>query len=241
MKLQTLLFKVFDKSLTYGYRLFGRDRISLAHVTSRKDLKEIGTKYGGWVVPERLVDADSVCYCVGCGEDISFDIGIMDRFGCEIFAFDPTPRAIEYVDKVAGENKNYHFFELGLWDTEDTLKFYVPRNPAHVSHSLLNLQGTEEYIRVKVDRLSNIMKVNQHEKIDLLKLDIEGAEYKVIESILEDCLDIKIICVEYDECFNLIDKRYKFRIRASVNSLLANGYTLVCAQGYGNYTFIKSA
>jgi FkbM family methyltransferase len=47
-----------------------------------------------------------------------------------------------------------------------------------------------------------------HDRIDLLKIDIEGAEYKVIESILADKLDIRVICVEYDECFNPIDDRF---------------------------------
>jgi len=38
-----------------------------------------------------------------------------------------------------------------------------------------------------------------HRKIDLLKIDMEGAEYKVIESIIEDRLDIGVIFVEHKE------------------------------------------
>lgn len=240
MKLQQIPGKIVKRLSNYAFRFFDIEAISHAKIASRNDLKKIGTDYGGWVVPTRLFNAYSICYCVGCGKDISFDTGLIDHFDCHVYGFDPTPRAIKHVRSVAGQNPKYHFHEVGLWDKEDTVKFFVPKNPDHVSHSLLNLQKTEDYIFIKVKRLSGIMKELGHRRIDLLKIDIEGAEYKVIESIIEDSLDIKIICVEFNECFNPLDTKYKIRIQSSVNSLLSNGYSLVCAQGNGNYTFVKN-
>ena len=37
----------------------------------------------------------------GVGEDASFDLGIIERFGCSVFAFDPTPRAIAFAEPIA--------------------------------------------------------------------------------------------------------------------------------------------
>ena len=239
MQLQLIPGKIAKRLSDYIFRLFGREPISHTKITGRRDLKEIGTKYGGWVVPTILFDANSICYCVGCGEDISFDLGLIDYFQCDVYGFDPTPRAIKYVRSVADQIPKYHFFDVGLWDKEDTLKFFVPKNPEHVSHSLLNIQKTEEHISVKVNRLSSLMKELNHHKVDLLKIDIEGAEYKVIQSIIEDGIDIKVICVEFDECFNPLDTKYKDRIRSSVKSLIKSGYKLVYVQGNGNYTFVK--
>jgi len=54
----------------------------------------------------------------------------------------------------------------------------------------------------------------------MLKLDIEGEKYKVLDNIVNDGIDIKDICVEYDECFNKIDGDFKQRIRTSVKKLL---------------------
>lgn len=239
MKLKQIPTKISNKLSNHVFQLFGLDRFSLIKAKVRDDLQQMGTEYGGWVVPVSLLDKNSICYCVGCGEDISFDISLIERFGCDIFAFDPTPRAIEYVKKTAGNSSQYHLFEIGLWDKEDELKFYVPKDSDHVSHSLLNLQQTEDYISVKVNRLKNIMQELGHSKIDLLKIDIEGAEYKVIETIVEDRLDITVICVEYDECSHPLDRKFKQRIRASIQSLLDRNYSLVYAQGNGNYTFVK--
>lgn len=241
MKLQSIPTRVGKKLADYSFKLFSFDNIAFTKINGRDDLKEIGTTYGGWVVPVSLLNAGSIVYCLGCGEDISFDLGLINQFKCDIFAFDPTPRAIKFVKKVAGQNPKYHFFEVGVWDKEETLEFYAPKNPQHVSHSLMNLQGTENFIAVKVKRLKQLMDSLDHNNIDLLKMDIEGAEYKVIETIIEDKIDIKVICVEYDECFNPLDNNYKKRVQKSVSSLISYGYSLVCSQGNGNYTFVKSA
>lgn len=241
MKPRHVISRVIRKASKPIFRAIGRDSITFTKVMPRDDLKEIGTAYGGWIIPESLLDSNSICYCVGCGEDISFDLGLINQIGCHVFGFDPTPRAIKYVREHIRQYEKYHFSEVGIWDKEDILKFYAPQNPEHVSHSLLNLQQTQVYFEAKVKRLSDIMRENSHKKLDLLKLDVEGAEYKVINSIIEDKLDIKILCVEYDECFHPLDNNYSKRIRETISTIIQTGYSLVCAQGNGNYTFVKNA
>jgi FkbM family methyltransferase len=223
------------------YHFAGRDPITHEPVTRRADMRCIGTRYGGWSVPAHLLNADSICYCVGCGEDISFDLGLINQFHCDVYAFDPTPRAIEHVKQHAAGNVRYRFSAIGLWDKQERLKFYVPSNPKDVSHSLLNLQKTQDFIEVPVERLSTIMRRNQHTKLDLLKIDIEGAEYKVLDSIFEDALQIGILCVEFDEYWNPMNEGYLQRIGSHVRRIIDRGYMMVDAPGNGNYTFVGKA
>ena len=234
--------RVADRLSRLLFRCVGIDEVTRVRIHRRNDLRtRLGTRDCGWIVPESLLGSNAICYCVGCGEDISFDLALIDRFGCDVFAFDPTPRAIQYVQSTAARNPKYHFSEIGLWDKADTLKFYAPKHDEHVSHSLVNLQSTETFLLVPVKRLRDIMHDLGHGRIDVLKLDIEGAEYRVIESIVEDQLDIKVLCVEFDECFHPLDTEYRQRIRAAVTSLLEIGYQLVDARKRGNYTFVRSA
>ncbi|WP_189523426.1 FkbM family methyltransferase [Nostoc sp. PA-18-2419] len=235
-----LVSGVFQKVSRRVFQLLRIDEITGTKILSRNDLLHIGTDYGGWVVPKELLNADSICYCVGCGEDITFDLGLIEEFNCYVYAFDPTPRAVKHVREHAGDYHKYYFFDIGLWDRQEKLRFYAPKNPAHVSHSALNLQKTEEFFEAQVDRLVNVMHNNAHTHLDLLKLDIEGAEYQVVKSIIEDKLNIKILCIEYDECFNPLDTNYKDRVKQSVASILQFGYSLVYAQANGNYTFVKN-
>jgi FkbM family methyltransferase len=223
------------------FSLASMDSLSMCRISKRKDLKEYGSLYGGWVIPTSMLNNKSIVYCVGCGEDITFDLSLIDSFSCLVYGFDPTPRAIKHVKENARDNSNYIFHEYGLWDCEDTLKFFSPKNQEHVSHSLLNLQKTDNFIEVKVKSLPLIMKELGHKSLDLLKIDIEGAEYRVLTAIISENIDIKVICVEYDEYYNPLDDRYIYRIRASVNAIIGHGYDLVCAQGNGNYTFVKRA
>jgi FkbM family methyltransferase len=235
------LYKIRNRICRILFNIFSIDSLSLCRIRKRSDLKEYGSNYGGWVIPSSMLNKDSVVYCVGCGEDITFDLGLIEAFSCSVHGFDPTPRAVQHVKDNAGNNPNYVFHEFGLWDCEDTLRFFPPQNPEHVSHSLLNLQKTADYIEVKVKSLLQIMKDIGHQSVNLLKIDIEGAEYRVLHNIISENIPIDIICVEFDECYNPLDERYIHRIRASVNILLGHGYDLVCSQGNGNYTFVKRA
>lgn len=199
---------------------------------------KLGTDYGGWYIPENVLDDYSICYCVGCGEDISFDLELIKKYNCTVVGLDPTPRAIDYVIKHTKTIQNYFFHGIGLWDEKTTLKFYEPKNKEHISHSFLNLQKTESYIEVEVDTLLNIMDMHNHKKIDLIKIDVEGSEYRILNYILENKIDIKIICVEFDELHHPFDSNFNTRIQKYVNLLYNNNYELL-KQDSCNFTFMK--
>ena len=221
-------------------KFFNRDALSGARVYPVPTLEKIGSACGGWIVPTKTLSRESICYCVGVGEDITFDLAIIERFGCQVFAYDPTPRAALHVQNHATHCDKYSYARVGLWDKDEVVKFYAPANPKNVSHSAINLQKTDTYFEAPCKRLRTLLVENGHEQITLLKLDIEGAEYKVVESILADRVKINILCIEYDEAFHPLDHKYKERISTSVNSLLDDGYTLVATGAPGNYTFIKN-
>ncbi len=200
-------------------------------MAARGDLQRLGSSYGGWVVATSMLSEDSICYCAGVGEDISFDLALIEMFGCDVFAFDPTPRAVKYVEDNAVDVDRFHFYEVGLWSSHDTLRFYAPEDPAHVSHSVVNLQRTATFFEAECKRLSSLMEELGHDRLDLLKLDIEGAEYEVLDSLIEDGIEPSIICVEFDPP-DPIRKNVSM-----VRKLKAYGYSLVSIDAW-NYTFV---
>lgn len=169
---------------------------ALTRTKPRGDLVRIGSDYGGWWVPADLLDKYSTCYLAGVGEDTTFDEGLIERFGCDVWAFDPTPRAVAHAATVT--DPRFHFSALGLWSESETKRFYAPADDAHVSHSITNLQETDRYFEARCEPVSAVMRKLGHDQLDLLKLDIEGAEGPVLTRMLEDGIRPLVLCVEFD-------------------------------------------
>lgn len=192
----------------------------------------------GWTVPNGALTAQSICYCVGCGEDITFDLEVIRRFGCPIYAFDPTPRAIAHVRQHTKNVPTYHLAEVAIWENEGVARFYIPDDPAQVSHSITNLEGTNNYIEVPTKRLRQVMSENGHSALTLFKMDIEGAEHTVIKTIIEDKIPIDVLCIEFDELASHDTPERLAGINASIDSLIAYGMRLYWIEG-SNFTFVR--
>ncbi len=235
-------------------------RLNILYRKRKLKMKRLGTKYGGWKFPDNFINQNSVCYLAGAGLDISFDVELVTNYNCSVFIFDPTPKAKEHFFELRektnkGEEMktgggdiyeieksvfaNIFYEDKGLWKKEEIIKFYEPEIKGHISHSILNLQKTDRFFEGKVERLSAIMKRNKHKSIDLLKLDIEGAEYEVIKTIKEDKLNIKVICIEFDEIHKPLDSNYIIRIKNAISILLEQNYILIDIDKNFNYTFVK--
>ncbi|GAB2575352.1 FkbM family methyltransferase [Spirosoma areae] len=117
--------------------------------------------------------------------------------------------------------------EVGVWTEKTRLKFYEPTRENYPSHSVILFKESGKYIEAPVDRLANLMDMLGHTAIDLVKIEIEGAEYAVIDTILDDKLDVKLILVEFDEVHNATDKLFHYRIKKTCDKLRKAGYVLI--------------
>ncbi len=205
---------------------------SLLPVRPRADLVRLGSAYGGWTVPSAMLTPGSICYSAGLGEDGSFDQELAKRYRCQVFVFDPTPRSIEYARRELVSVDGIRFEPIGLWSEAASLRFYAPRNPRHVSHSIVNLQRTEEWFDGPCKSVRALMDELGHDRISLLKLDIEGAEYAVLDTVIRDRIDVGVVCVEFDQPMPV-----KQTVR-QVRALRRAGFELVAQEGW-NFTFVR--
>lgn len=150
------------------------------------------------------IDSETIVYSFGVGDDISFDLAMIKHFDLNVFAFDPTPRSIRWIKK-QHLPQQFKFFEFGLADYDGTAVFLPPENPLHMSYSLLNRPETgEQSVSGQVFRLETIAKKLGHRHINILKMDIEGAEYAVIADIEKSSLLIDQILVEFHHRFDSV-------------------------------------
>ena len=157
-----------------------------------------GSEYGGWTIATGTLNADSIVYSVGVGEDISFDLGLINAYRLTVHAFDPTPRSIKWLGKQRLPEQ-FVFHPIGIAGFDGMAAFHPPKDPSHVSYSLVQhaQQDDPEVVESPVRRLGSVMKELGHTHLDLLKIDIEGAEYDVIQDLIGQSLPIRQILAEF--------------------------------------------
>ena len=239
---------ILNKVTTRALRPWRESRLRRYLDPDGSELLRFGSDHGGWTIPAWAASTGGVAVCVGAGEDISFDVAL-NKAGFTVYTLDPTPRAKEHVQAVlraAGggpapsinqsptekydlkgfARNRFTFAEVGLWNENTTMRFYAPKNPAHVSHSIVNLQRTDEFFEAKCQTLAAFCVSHQIEKIDILKLDVEGSEYAVLGNILKNESLPGVLCVEFDELRNPLDGGLMDRIAKIVDAMQAAGYRL---------------
>lgn len=197
------------------------------------DKKRLGSDYGGWWVATNNLDDKSIVFSLGLGEDVSFDIGMMEKYKCKVYGFDPTPKSVKYVETINLED-TFSFYKYAVSDENGTLTFNLPENEEYVSGSLEGISSSKN-IEVVCKNIKTICDELQVDKIDVLKMDIEGTEYKVIKNMMESKIFPKQILIEYHHFFDTltIDDT-----KNSISLLLSNDYELFHIEAY-NYCFIR--
>jgi len=154
--------------------------------------------YGGWAIPIDILKADSVVVDIGLGEDISFSESLISTYGCYVHGFDPTPKSLVYVQ--GRHPQHFQLHPMGVAGFNRTATFFLPNDPTHVSGSIAKSThlGANQ-IAVQLVDLDNVLKIIGQDRIDLLKIDIEGAEYELLESasFRNNAERIRVLCIEF--------------------------------------------
>jgi len=206
----------------------GRDLICSSDIHVRTE--RLGSEYGGWNIATDKIDASSVVYSFGIGEDVSFDVAMIERFGLTVHAFDPTPKSLKWLE-TQPLPRNFVLHEYGVAAFDGMASFHPPDNANHVSHTILERESTKhQAIHVPVKRVGTIMGELGHERVDLLKMDIEGAEYQVIEDLCNSNVRPGQVLVEFHHRFpNVTVKATK----DAIAQLRSMGYLLFFVSASG--------
>lgn len=163
-----------------------------------------GNNYGGFYVCPDFLDENAIVYSFGIGEDVSFDQCLIEKHQCKIFGFDPTPKSIEWIrSHDIALSGNFKFFAYGVSIRSGIVDFFLPKNRNHVSGSSIHQNNVDDNQRIEVEMktVSDIARTLGHKKIDVVKMDIEGAEYEVIDGLLDSGIPIRQLAIEFHDRF----------------------------------------
>ena len=200
-----------------------------------------GNRYANWTFCPDNLDANSVVYSFGVGEDVSFDLQMIEHYDMHIHAFDPSPRSINWLHKQDLSEK-FHFYPYGLAGKDGNVVFSEPAEPGHYSLKLMGSgpgedQGLKTHL-LKVYRLPTVLGKLNHNKIDILKMDIEGAEYEVIDDIVRSSVPIYQVMIEFHHRFDGVGIG---KTKQAISKLNEAGYKIFNVSATGEeISFIKS-
>jgi FkbM family methyltransferase len=156
--------------------------------------ERLGTRYGGWWVDARVVGPQPLLIDCGLGEDISFPVAFLQRFAdARVIGVDPNPRSLEYCR--ARCPSGMEILANAFWTTAgETIGFHLPRGqdklPKGADGVSGSLDSSHEYVEggerietLTVDLDSLLARAGRAD-CDVLKLDIEGAEYALLDALV---------------------------------------------------------
>lgn len=218
------------------------DQVKINHLKPKIDCHSMwyGNSYGGFFIHPDLLNTNSIVYSFGIGTDISFDSTCIKNHGCSVFAFDPTPKSIAFIERTK-TYPSFHFYPFGIAElVSGTTTFYLPSNPKGTSGSMVEIDGvsSERSIEVQMKTFSDITSELKHSHIHVLKMDIEGSEYDVLKTLVDSNVIVDQILVEFhDRSFD----QEIYRSKEITAYLRSNGYEIFASsETYEEISFIRT-
>jgi len=189
----------YQRKKLFLKRLFGRE------LRLEPEIEISCVKEGGWWFHPDLLDKDCIVYSLGVGEDVDFDRALIRRFKLRVHAFDPTPSTVEWL-AARDMPQEFHFHPWAVTARDGLLRLY-PRirkdgSRSTVMYSLVpGAASPDDAILVPAFCLESILAELGHRRLDVLKMDIEGAEYEVLDSLLQNAVQPVQLLVEFHHRF----------------------------------------
>lgn len=194
-----------------------------------------------YFVQDKL-DENSVVLDFGTGDDADFSLALIERYSLKSFGFDPTRKHFYKLKKLEEKTEgNFVINNVALSSKNDReIDFFESQE--NVSGSFFkehrNIKNDKMLsYKVKSFDLSSMLKKYGPKGIDLIKIDVEGEEYDVINKLEKKDLDnVSQIIIEFHH--HCIDGFKELDTRNCVEKIRNFGYRFYSDDGI-NYLFYK--
>jgi hypothetical protein len=137
------------------------------------EVTRIGSDYGGWDIDLSLLPPGSTVISAGIGNDFTFDRYLIDMHGAFVVMADPNQVAIDALAASDLAPGSYRHIPAALWTDDAGVDF----GAEHSNGAGIFSSGRS--LRIGSVSLGTLFA--EYPSTALLKMDIEGAEYEVLE------------------------------------------------------------
>lgn len=136
---------------------------------------------------------------IDCGANMGLSVYYFSRTypDSKIIAFEPEPPIFDLLLRniKTFELSNVSAYQKAVWDSETSLDFYTDYG---MGGSVTNVYKKQKASLVQTVRLADYL----DQKVDMLKVDIEGAEYQVLIDCAAKLKNVNNLFVEYHSFIN---------------------------------------
>ncbi len=152
-----------------------------------------------------LIGEESVC--IDCGANVGQETVPWAEKGAEVFAFEPHPECFRVLKEKTEKFPKVRLYEQGVWHKNSRMNLYFRDGSTDVSVSessslLKGKPNVDDGFSVEVEIIDLIQFIRTMDrKVDVLKIDIEGAEVELVQRILDEKVyeDVGLTVVETHE------------------------------------------
>ncbi len=177
--------------------------------------------YDFYVESQRNTILESNSVIVDVGANIGQYMTAAKTFlpDARVYSFEPDTEIFNILKNNAAQYKNVKVFNLALSDKEGIEKFY--KSVEFSEWSSLNksaISGESKEVKIKTNVGDKVLK--DLSEIDLLKVDVEGAEFKVIKGLTKTLKKSKYLLIE----ISILRNRDDLGSSELIKYLLDNGF-----------------
>jgi FkbM family methyltransferase len=198
-------------------------------------LVELGSPYGGWIVPGEEISPAWTCYCVGAGGDVSFDLELIRRYGVTVRSFDAVEDYVRRAAADADGAPGFSAHHAAIATADGPLRVQVTHHVGSRSVSAAGLYDSRDHVEVPGRTLPSLMAELGDARVDLLKLDVEGSEYEVLPTLDLESLGVRVLAVQLHHTGTLGEAR------RLLDGLRERGYRPVACRPVVKLTWLRES
>jgi FkbM family methyltransferase len=186
-----------------------------------------------------VFDKESHIIDIGCGFKAEFSCHLIEKYGLKAFGVDPTRKHKEFLQKIESKYKgNFKHVEVAISKSNTELTFYETQE--NESGSLLSdhqniLHDTVVSYPVVSKNIQSLLADLGISHADLLKIDIEGAEYELLENFTPETFQkVGQIFIEFHH--HAFKKYHRKHTKRIVKRIKRSGFSSFTRDG-NNYLF----
>jgi len=225
------MFKIFSKIFLKLYHFCLKFSKSTQKETLSLKNKNVWYSINGdkTLRVEYDLNENSVVFDVG-GYEGDWTAEIAARYSCNIYIFEPVPLFFNNIKNRFKQNGKITCFNFGLSSKNENVEIQIIKESSTIFKEVKKINKNNQTENIQLKSFIDIYNNFRLETIDLIKINIEGGEYELLEQIIKTDLikNIKNIQVQFHDFVpNAEDRMNKIKTELAKTHELTYEYIFV--------------